>query len=96
MKGSVIKRLAALGIMVLGLLLGVLAPAGGTTNSWRIVGLMLLIIGVVWLIRQPKPAAPTAADEPYERPPELQWYQSPILWVPVIIVILGVLTLILN
>jgi len=95
MNKMLIKRLGALGIMVLGLLMAVLAPAGGSTDSWRIVGFLLLAVGIIWLIKQPNKDAQQVADE-YQRPAELKLVQSPLLWVPIVIIVLGILTWVLN
>ncbi|KFZ29982.1 MULTISPECIES: hypothetical protein [Pseudidiomarina] len=96
MKSSVIKRIGALAVIVAGLLAAVLAPAGGNTASWRWFGLFLLVLGVYFLLGQTTTAEQRqqAASERNETPP-LQWYQSPILWVPVAAVIIAVLSLIL-
>ncbi|MEX1220619.1 MAG: hypothetical protein WEA82_00730 [Idiomarina sp.] len=95
MNKMLVKRLAALAVMVLGLLMAVLAPAGGSTDSWRIVGFALLAVGIIWMIKQPQKPQRQAGEE-YERPPEMTLIQSPLLWVPIIIVVLGLLTWLLN
>lgn len=93
MNRSIIKRIAALAVIILGLLLGVLTPAGGSSTSWKFFGLALIIFGVIWLFNQSRPPRRTKGEaEPYKAP-ELKWYQSAILWVPVIIIVLFLLTL---
>lgn len=95
MNKMLVKRLAAIAVMILGLLMAVLAPAGGNVESWRIVGFSLLAVGIIWMIKQPQKPQREAGDS-YERPPEMKLIQSPILWVPIIIVVLGLLTWLLN
>ncbi|RUO79169.1 hypothetical protein [Pseudidiomarina taiwanensis] len=83
----ILKRIAALAIIVSGILLVVLA-----NERW--LGLAFLIFGIAWFVLQPtKPVTgpdgqttqPIGSQEP------LQWYQSPILWVPVVVAIIGLL-----
>jgi len=93
-KIPIATRLAAIAVIILGLLLVVLAPAGGSTGSWRIVGALLLVGGAIWLVKQPKPEV--SASTPRAETPPMQWYQSPILWVPVIIAVLAVITFFIN
>ncbi|SFR38254.1 hypothetical protein SAMN04488070_0270 [Pseudidiomarina maritima] len=92
MKTTTTTRISALAIIVLGILLAVLAPAGEATSSYRQLGVVLLVIGVVWLLRQKRPEPATEERvEPYQRP-VLKWYQSPILWVPVVAAVIAILS----
>lgn len=92
MKTTITTRISALTIIVAGILLAVLAPAGETLSSYRQLGVVLIVVGAVWLLRQKRPEAnPEVSSEPYQQP-VLQWYQSPILWVPVIAVVLALVS----
>ncbi|PHR65884.1 MAG: hypothetical protein COA51_03810 [Idiomarina sp.] len=92
MKTTSTTRISALAVIVLGILLAVLAPAGEAISSYRQLGVVLLVIGVVWLLRQKRPEPKAEANpEPYQQP-VLKWYQSPILWVPVIAIIIAILS----
>lgn len=93
-KTNIVTRIAALAVIVSGLLLGVLSPAGDSTGNWRLLGLGLLIAGVVWLLSQKQAPIQERQPEPYEAP-VMQWYQSPILWVPIIIALVAILSLLL-
>ncbi|CAB0150224.1 hypothetical protein PSI9734_00784 [Pseudidiomarina piscicola] len=94
MNSSIIKRISSLAVIVAGLLAAVLAPAGGNTASWRWFGLFLILLGVYFLLGQRSTAEQrtVAAQQRSETPP-LRWYQSPILWVPVIAAVLAVISL---
>jgi len=91
-KANIVSRIAALAVIVAGLLLGVLSPAGTDTNNWRLLGVGLLIVGVVWLLSQKQAPIQERQPEPYEAP-VMKWYQSPILWVPIIIAVVAILSL---
>lgn len=91
-KTNIVTRIAALAVIVVGLLLGVLSPAGTDTNTWRLVGVGLLIVGVVWLLSQKQAPIQERQPEPYEAP-VMKWYQSPILWVPIIIAVVAIVSL---
>lgn len=92
MKTTSTTRISALAIIVLGILLAVLAPAGEATSSYRQLGVVLLVVGAVWLLRQKRPEPTTEEHvEPY-RQPVLKWYQSPILWVPVVAAVIAILS----
>lgn len=93
-KTNIVTRIGALAVIVCGLLLGVLSPAGDSTGNWRLLGLGLLIVGVVWLLSQKQAPIQERQPEPYEAPVML-WYQSPILWVPIIIAVVAILSLLL-
>jgi MFS family permease len=93
-KTNIVSRIAALAVIVSGLLLGVLSPAGTDSNNWRWLGLGLLIIGVMWLISQRQAPIAERQPEPYQAP-VMKWYQSPILWVPIIIAVVAILSLLL-
>ncbi|MDX1705687.1 hypothetical protein [Pseudidiomarina sp.] len=93
MNSSIIKRISALAVIIVGLLLGVLTPAGGNSTSWKFFGVALIIFGVIWLFNQRRPPRRIKGEaEPYEAP-VMKWYQSAILWVPVLIVVLFLLSL---
>lgn len=92
MKTTSATRISALAIMVAGVLLAVLTPASEATSSYRQLGVVLLIIGAVWLLRQKRPERPAeVAREPFQRP-VMKWYQSPLLWVPIIAAVLALLS----
>ncbi|GAB3293805.1 hypothetical protein [Pseudidiomarina andamanensis] len=92
MKTTTTTRISALAIMVLGILLAVLAPANEAASSYRQLGVVLLVVGAVWLLRQKRPEpAPEKTSAPYQQP-VLKWYQSPILWVPIIAIIIAILS----
>lgn len=91
MKTTSATRIAALAVIVSGILLLVLAPAGDAVSSYRILGFILMGAGVAWLVSQRRPEPQTQQQQPYQQP-VLRWYQSPILWVPIIAVVLGLLS----
>ena len=92
MKTTSATRIAALAVIVSGILLLVLAPAGDAVSSYRILGFILMGAGGGWLVsqRRPEPSS-QPQQQPYQQP-VLRWYQSPILWVPIIAVVLGLLS----
>ncbi|RUO62145.1 hypothetical protein [Pseudidiomarina insulisalsae] len=94
MNSTVGKRIAALAIMVIGVLSAVLAPEGETVVRW--VGIFLLIVGVYFLVTQ-KASSEQRQHTAQQRTdvPPLRWYQSAILWVPVVAIIIGILAFIL-
>lgn len=87
MNAKIIKRLAALALIVSGILLVVLA-------NQRWLGLSLLVFGVAWFILQPTAAitGPEGQTQPLGSQEPLKWYQSPILWLPIIVIIIAVLS----
>lgn len=92
MKTTTTTRISALAIIVAGILLAVLAPAGETVSAYRQLGVVLIVIGALWLLRQKRPEAKQEMNsEPYQQP-VLRWYQSPILWVPIIAAILALVS----
>ncbi|MFC0445086.1 hypothetical protein ACFOD1_09365 [Pseudidiomarina halophila] len=94
MKSSITKRIGSLAVIVAGLLAAVLAPAGGNTASWRWFGLFLIVLGVYFLLGQKTTDEQrTAEAEQRAESPPLRWYQSPILWVPVIVAVVAILSL---
>lgn len=96
MNSTVAKRIGSLAVIVAGLLSAVLAPAGGNTASWRWFGLFLIVLGVYFLLGQKAtPEQRSAAAEQRANTPPMRWYQSPILWVPVVAAILAVLSLLI-
>jgi len=89
MKTTSATRIGALAVIVSGILLVVLAPAGDAVSSYRMLGAILLGSGVAWLLLQKRPQAPVAQQaQPYQQP-LLKWYQSPIIWVPIIAAVLA-------
>ncbi|HET8816524.1 MAG TPA: hypothetical protein VFM61_03645 [Pseudidiomarina sp.] len=94
MNSSILKRLGAIALIIAGLLLAVLTPAGDDSGLWRNIGVGLLIGGAVWLIRQPS----TTVDANVERQEtkSLTLAQSPILWLPIIIIVVALSAWILN
>ncbi|MGQ4275677.1 hypothetical protein ACQ5ES_01290 [Pseudidiomarina sp. E22-M8] len=94
MTSSITKRIGSLAVIVAGLLAAVLAPAGGNTASWRWFGLFLVVLGVYFLLGQKTTAEQrTVAAQQRSDTPPLRWYQSPILWVPIIVAIIAILSL---
>lgn len=92
MKTTSATRIAALAVIVSGILLLVLAPAGDAVSSYRILGFVLMGAGAGWLVSQRQPdAAVQQQQQPYQQP-VLHWYQSPIIWVPLIAAVLGLLS----
>lgn len=91
-KTNIVRRIAALAVIISGLLLGVLSPAGENNGNWRLLGLALLIVGVVWLLRQKPLPVDKQSLEPYQAP-VMQWYQSPLLWLPIIIAVVAIVSL---
>jgi len=87
MTTSIAKRIAALAVIVVGLLLLVLAPAGDATSSYRIVGLLVAAAGGAWLGAQRRDTS-GVTDEPYQQP-VLRWYQAPIVLFPIILLIVA-------
>lgn len=87
----IVRRIGALAVIVAGLLLAVLSPAVDETGNGRLLGFALLGAGVVWLLLQRGAPASAASQEPHQYA-TLQWYQSPILWLPIAIVVVGLLT----
>lgn len=84
-KTSIAKRIGALALIVAGLLSAVLGPAGENTASWRWLGLFLLLLGVYFLLGQRASSEQRAeAAQQHTTTPPLKWYQSPILWVPIV------------
>ncbi|RWU11566.1 hypothetical protein EGC76_04695 [Pseudidiomarina gelatinasegens] len=92
MKTTSATRISALAIIIAGVLLAVLAPAGETVSSYRRLGVVLLVVGAVWLLRQKRPEAQREANQQPFQQPVLKWYQSPIFWVPVIAAIIALLS----
>lgn len=89
MKTTSATRIGALAVMVSGILMVVLAPAGDAVSSYRILGALLLGGGIAWLLSQKHPAAEVEQSaQPYQQP-VLKWYQSPIVWVPIIAAVLA-------
>ncbi|MDN7124076.1 hypothetical protein [Pseudidiomarina terrestris] len=94
MNSTIAKRIGSLAVIVAGLLSAVLAPAGGNTASWRWFGLFLIVLGVYFLLGQKaSPEQRTAEAQKRKDNPPLRWYQSPILWVPVVAAILAILSM---
>ncbi|SDB10725.1 hypothetical protein SAMN02927930_00409 [Pseudidiomarina indica] len=87
MKSTIATRIGALAVIVTGILFAVLAPAGEAVSSYRQVGVVLLALGVFWLLRQHRTTATDDSQEPFERRP-LKWYQAPVVWMPVIVILL--------
>ncbi|PTB89799.1 hypothetical protein C9928_02235 [Pseudidiomarina aestuarii] len=94
MNSSIVKRLGAIALIIAGLLLAVLTPAGDDSGVWRNVGVGLLIAGTVWLIRQP--SAPVDANAEREETKPITLAQSPILWLPIIIIVVALSAWLLN
>ncbi len=92
MKTSIAKRVAALAVIVTGLLLLVLAPAGDAVMSYRIVGVMTAAVGIAWLTAQ-RPSIEEQRENAanFERR-KLNWYQSPIVLFPIILIVIAALT----
>lgn len=98
MNNKVMLRILALAVMICGILMAVLSPPGDTKSSWQIVGVLLLVIGTFWLVKQRGPSAEadaTNAAENFERK-SMTWKQSPILWLPIIIALIAIAAALVN
>ena len=73
------QRVLAILVTITGLLLAVLGVVSDEDTTVRLIGAAIMLVGIIWLYRQPAPRS----KSPDEVPP-LRWYQSPILWVPII------------
>lgn len=98
MNNKVMLRILALAVMICGILMAVLSPPGETKSSWQIVGVLLLVIGTFWLIKQRGPSsAPDSTQMPqnFERK-AMTLQQSPILWLPIIIALVAIAAALVN
>ncbi|KPD22458.1 MULTISPECIES: hypothetical protein [Idiomarina] len=82
------QRVLALLILIAGLLMAVLGVVSDNDTNVRLSGAVLMLIGIIWLYKQPTLKSLNRTDKP-----TLKWYQSPILWVPVIAIILFIISL---
>lgn len=84
------QRVLAILITIVGLLLAVLGVVSEYDDYIRPAGGLIMLAGIVWLYRQPVADAPHKGDIP-----PLRWYQSPILWIPIIGIIIFLISLML-
>ena len=82
------QRVLAILITIIGLLLAVLGVVSDEDTTVRAIGAGIMLIGVIWLYRQPTSGSTLSGNKP-----PLRWYQSPILWVPIIGIILFLISL---
>ncbi len=90
MKSTIASRIGALAVIVIGILFVVLAPAGEAVSSYRQLGAVVMVIGIYWLLRQRRNVVDSEQDGEFVRQ-QLHWYQSPVVWMPVIVIILIIL-----
>lgn len=94
MNRSIVTRLGAIALIIAGLLLAVLTPAGDDSGLWRNIGVGLLIAGAVWLIRQPSHTLDSNTERTATKP--ITIVQSPILWLPIIIFAIALISWFIN
>ncbi|WP_417437882.1 hypothetical protein [Idiomarina sp.] len=82
------QRVLALLILIVGLLLAVLGVVSDNDTPVRLTGAVLMLIGIIWLYKQPTLQSLNRTDKPI-----LKWYQSPIIWIPIIAIILFIISL---
>ncbi|WP_404399415.1 hypothetical protein LG288_06975 [Idiomarina seosinensis] len=82
------QRVLAIILIIIGLLMAVLGVVSEQDTTIRLVGALLLLVGIVWLYRQPSAKKSHSGDIP-----PLRWYQSPIVWIPIIGIILFLISL---
>lgn len=82
------QRVSALLIVIVGLLMAVLGVVSDNDTNVRLSGAVLMLIGIIWLYKQPTLTSLNRTDKPI-----LKWYQSPILWIPIIAVIFFIISL---
>jgi drug/metabolite transporter (DMT)-like permease len=82
------QRVSAILITIIGLLMAVLGVVSENDSSIRIIGAVIMLAGVIWLYRQPLPSKQHSGDIP-----PLRWYQSPLLWIPIIAIVLFLISL---
>lgn len=82
------QRVLAILITIVGLLLAVLGVVSDENTTVRAVGAVIMLIGIIWLYRQPMPESKAPNDVP-----PLRWYQSPILWIPIVGIIIFLISL---
>ena len=85
MKSTIASRIGALAVIVIGILFVVLA-----VSSYRQLGAVVMVIGIYWLLRQRRNVVDSEQDGEFVRQ-QLHWYQSPVVWMPVIVIILIIL-----
>ena len=82
------QRVLALLILIAGLLMAVLGVVSDNDTNIRLSGAVLMLIGIIWLYKQPTLKSLNRTDKP-----TLKWHQSPLLWVPVIAIIFFIISL---
>lgn len=85
------QRVLALLILIVGLLMAVLGVVSENDTSVRLAGAALMLISVIWLYKQPTLSSLDRTDKPV-----LKWYQSPIIWVPIIAAVLFLISLLFQ
>ncbi|ASG65597.1 MULTISPECIES: hypothetical protein [Idiomarina] len=83
------QRVLALLILIAGLLMAVLGVVSDNDTNVRLAGAALMLVGIIWLYRQP---TLSSLDTKGQTAP-LKWYQSPILWIPIIAIIIFIISL---
>ncbi|MGM0481857.1 MAG: hypothetical protein ACQEQZ_08000 [Pseudomonadota bacterium] len=82
------QRVSAIVIIIIGLLMAVLGVVSEQDTTIRLLGALLLLVGIVWLYRQPLAPKNHSGDTP-----PLRWYQSPIVWIPIVGIIIFLISL---
>lgn len=82
------QRVLAILILIVGLLMAVLGVVSEYDTNVRLAGAALMLVGIIWLYRQP-----TLQSLNRKETPVLKWYQSPLLWVPVIAIVFFIISL---
>lgn len=77
------QRVTAIVLLIVGLLLAVLGVVSEFDTIIRLTGAGLMLVALIWLYRLP---TFNKLNEQSKQP--LKWYQSPIVWVPVIGIII--------
>lgn len=83
------QRVAAVLMTIAGLMMAVLGVVSEDDSTIRSLGVAILVGGVIWLYSQRKPKQRPDT----ETVPPLRWYQSPILWVPIIGIVIFIISL---
>lgn len=84
-----LQRVLALLVLIAGLLMAVLGVVSDNDTNVRLAGAALMLIAIIWLYQQP--TLKSLDTQGHSAP--LKWYQSPILWVPIIAVVLFIISL---
>ncbi|RUO77766.1 hypothetical protein [Idiomarina seosinensis] len=83
------QRVFAILVVIVGLLMAVLGVVSEELDTYiRSLGALIMLVGIIWLYRQPS----SRLEREGEVPP-LRWYQSPILWVPIVGIIIFLISL---